>query len=1225
MSLMSRFKKILGGFAAIGVVIFCIVATAPGHQLLVGIANSTVSGLKVKLADGRLLSGTQIDIDYRSEQLVFNTQALKVSLEWFSCATLCLDISAEQLKVALSSTAQAVDEQSQKTAPISLPFSIGINDFNVAHIDVVYDQQGFNIEKLQSAVQLQESHLNVSKLLVEQVNLKLPETTEDKPQTIPSSLAGLALAPVVVPLDVTLEDLKVGEIQVVQGEQTTVVNELVLQGEVNSQQLKWHTLAAKAMGVSADSQGTISWSKAWQFQVDTLLDKDDNQLQIGMSGPLSDLKLEVTSRGAYPSELQGKIDLTQQNWPFDIKLVAHSWQLDELLQAPLEQLHIQQASMDLSGNVNDYSAKLALTGLTAPQTPINLTTQLQGTLSGVNISAARLQWEESISTLAAQLNWQQGITGKVDAQLSPLPINMFLSDYPNTALSANLSADFRVAGKQWQVDVNALKASGKLLGKDLTAHAQLSLDQHLQGQLNSLTLNYGPSNLRVSGKLGKALTLSGKIDVNHQHDALIPVDLISTGDVTISGAHNAPKVTANIDIKQFGFDNLTARNVKLEVQTNRATNWETDAQIKAQYIQYGASQVSNVHLSLDGDVTQHTLEIGTEGDLQASLSINGGWQKQQWQGVLKTAQLSYQQQMLTLLESAKIKVSQGFAHVDNHCWQLVSSKVCVAGKQDLIKGTGDAKVDVRQLLLKDINHWLADKAQLEGFAHGALSVAWQGGLLEKVNGQLQMQQLKVHSQHEGQTHTLPVENLTTQLSSNNQLATLDWQVNSSVLGRVEGLLEFPLLAKSTDSVRATIDIVHMSLSPLAPILSKNLKQSVKLAGNISGDITLSGDVRSPEVSGEVNISDIAFATPISPISLVSSTLGVKFDGKQGYLSGQLQGVQGGSLALDGFMVWTPQITARITAKGQDFLLSPEADVELAISPDITVDYSNEQASVVGKLLVPFGRIEIKDIPAGAVQVSEDQVIVDAQKERESRSPIAYSIDVDVLVGDDFRVKALGLDSYITGHLDVTKVPARAILASGELSLLEGRYRAFGQDLLIKTGQIGFNGALDKPYLNVRAIRNPEVTADGVEAGIELSGSISTPRFSIYSQPAMDQSQALVYLLNGEPLGEGESSNNAILTQLLLSQGLNRSENLVAKTGEKLGFSDVSLGARGSGDSTKVEVSGYLTPSVQVSYRVGVFDSLSEVAVRYRVFSKLYIEATSGLYDSVDLLYKFDWD
>jgi translocation and assembly module TamB len=236
------------------------------------------------------------------------------------------------------------------------------------------------------------------------------------------------------------------------------------------------------------------------------------------------------------------------------------------------------------------------------------------------------------------------------------------------------------------------------------------------------------------------------------------------------------------------------------------------------------------------------------------------------------------------------------------------------------------------------------------------------------------------------------------------------------------------------------------------------------------------------------------------------------------------------------------------------------------------------------------------------------------------------LDVDVIIEDDFRVKAVGLDSYISGQIDLTKQRTKALLASGEFSLREGKYQALGQDLQIQTGQIGFNGPLDKPYLNIRAIRNPAATANDVIAGVKLTGNISKPGLVIFTEPAMDQAHALAYLLNGQPLGEGQkSSNSSMLTQLILSQSIDRSKGFVSRVGQKLGFEDVNLSAKGSGESTKVEVSGYITPNIQVSYRMGVFESLNEFSVRYRVFSKLYIEASNGLYDSIDLLYQFDWD
>ncbi len=68
--------------------------------------------------------------------------------------------------------------------------------------------------------------------------------------------------------------------------------------------------------------------------------------------------------------------------------------------------------------------------------------------------------------------------------------------------------------------------------------------------------------------------------------------------------------------------------------------------------------------------------------------------------------------------------------------------------------------------------------------------------------------------------------------------------------------------------------------------------------------------------------------------------------------------------------------------------------------------------------------------------------------------------------------------------------------------------------------------------------------------------------------------------------------------------------------------DLSLDTSGSGGDEKVEVSGYILPGLQVKYGVGIFTSLPEFTVRYRLLQNLYLEAVSGADNAVDLLYQF---
>jgi translocation and assembly module TamB len=190
-------------------------------------------------------------------------------------------------------------------------------------------------------------------------------------------------------------------------------------------------------------------------------------------------------------------------------------------------------------------------------------------------------------------------------------------------------------------------------------------------------------------------------------------------------------------------------------------------------------------------------------------------------------------------------------------------------------------------------------------------------------------------------------------------------------------------------------------------------------------------------------------------------------------------------------------------------------------------------------------------------------------------------------------------------------------------LVNGRYQAYGQNLIIREGDILFNSSLDRPFLNIEAVRDPNLTVNGVIAGLRVEGAAQNPVISVFSEPNMEQQQILSYMLTGQGIGESSGdTQDTILTNALLSLGLGQSENLISKVGNKLGFEDVNLDTSGQGDSTQLSLTGTIAPGVQLRYGVGVFDSISEVAIRYELIPKLYIEAVSGVSNAIDIYYQF---
>ncbi|MGU3240682.1 translocation/assembly module TamB domain-containing protein [Photobacterium damselae subsp. piscicida] len=183
----------------------------------------------------------------------------------------------------------------------------------------------------------------------------------------------------------------------------------------------------------------------------------------------------------------------------------------------------------------------------------------------------------------------------------------------------------------------------------------------------------------------------------------------------------------------------------------------------------------------------------------------------------------------------------------------------------------------------------------------------------------------------------------------------------------------------------------------------------------------------------------------------------------------------------------------------------------------------------------------------------------------------------------------------------------------------------GQELQIRKGQIIFNGPADQPYIAFEAIRDPDNIEDDVIAGVRVTGSADAPKVEIFSDPAMPQQNALSYILTGRNLDSEDADNGNAMTTALIGMGLAQSGQLVGDIGEAVGVKDLSLSTAGSGDDSQVQISGYIAPGLQVKYGVGIFNSIGEFTVRYRLMKDLYVEAVSGLDSAVDVLYQFEFN
>ena len=412
-------------------------------------------------------------------------------------------------------------------------------------------------------------------------------------------------------------------------------------------------------------------------------------------------------------------------------------------------------------------------------------------------------------------------------------------------------------------------------------------------------------------------------------------------------------------------------------------------------------------------------------------------------------------------------------------------------------------------------------------------------------------------------------------------------------------------------------------------LNPFINAEATLAGDLTADIGIGSALNDPTLTGRAGIEGFRVETALATLKMEPSPLTIDFRGHESVLKGDII-TRASHLSLDGHAAWeggreVPKITALDAhVKGDKIVVGLPSYGSVTVSPDITADFDGKRMKVTGGVGVPGAELNINTLPPSAVGPSEDLVLLneDLEPETKSKSPVPLFMQVFVDLGPDVNVNVFNLTANLAGRLQVNQ-GTTGLAVAGEIRIPEGRFKAYGQDLNITEGRITFAGPPDKPYVNIKAIRNPDVTEDGVTAGLTVEGPASAPEVKVFSDPAMSQAEALSYLLRGQAIGASDG-DSGLLASAVLGFGLSQTSQVLDKIGKAVGLRALSVDAVGNGDNTKVVVSATLLPGLEFKYGVGLFDSLMTFTLRYRLFNRMYLEAVTGAAQSLDMLYRFSW-
>ena len=228
------------------------------------------------------------------------------------------------------------------------------------------------------------------------------------------------------------------------------------------------------------------------------------------------------------------------------------------------------------------------------------------------------------------------------------------------------------------------------------------------------------------------------------------------------------------------------------------------------------------------------------------------------------------------------------------------------------------------------------------------------------------------------------------------------------------------------------------------------------------------------------------------------------------------------------------------------------------------------------------------------------------------------------LGDEVSVDAFGLKTRLVGAITATEAPGKETTAKGELEIKDGTFKAYGQNLQIQEGRILFaGGPISQPGFDLKAVRN--ITSE-IQVGVQARGAVNKPQFSLFSNPAMTETEQLSYLVLGRPLAASSPSENSAMRRAAMALGVAGGQLLTDKFGSKLGVDQIEIGSelRETGEQASLVVGKYLSPKLFVSYGIGLFEPVSTLRLNYSISKnlKLVTESTESK-SAGDVVFTFE--
>jgi translocation and assembly module TamB len=839
--------------------------------------------------------------------------------------------------------------------------------------------------------------------------------------------------------------------------------------------------------------------------------------------------------------------------------------------------------------------------------PIPLRIEAQLAKNRLIVRTADLQALDGQASVSGEVVWAPGQSWSVAGNAAGINPGKVRADLPGQ-LNFGFSAAGQGFGSDQDFSIELKGIAGRLRGLPARGGGKLAR-RGKAWEFSAVRVGLGKTDVALDGKIADELALKFTVDATDM-SLLAPE---SRGELhahgTLGGTRRVPALTLSAHGKGIHHQGMTLDSIDAEVDLDMGAARRSKIDLHARNFTYQERKLTALDLTLDGTTASHVMRLEAKAvGLAVQLQATGGVTHGIWQGQLTGFNVDGSESLHLALESPiAMLASADHVHIDKLCVHGQPGRMCLDG--DWTRAHWSGELAAQDLPMSTLTAGLTPSIEYRGRL--SVSASASGGGTQPLLGSLRADLVDAKLSHHTPAGKIELIQLGTGLVTINATrASIASEVtfDAGDVGTIKGRASVARTTLQWQSMPLEGEI-HAHTAELGYV-TLYFPQVDKAAGQLDVNLALSGTLGTPLIEGSIKLSNTELDFYQINLSLRQTELEASLHANALDFSGSAH-IGQGTLSAKGALAWRDSLPyGQFHMEGTELRVADIPEAQIDASPNLDFTIKGRQISVAGNVKVPYAKIVPADL-TGAVRTSSDEVIVGAEPDDPNKR-FEVTSDVTLALGDKVSIDTLGLKARLTGSVAVHSGADNITTGTGELSVEDGKYSAYGRQLDIQRGRLIFiGGIIEDPGIDIRAVKVfPDVTA-----GINVRGSLRQPRISYFSDPSLTQSQILSLLLAGGSLESVQNRNNSAASQMIAQGGA----ILAQQFGSKVGIQDVGLESDLTNDTSLV-LGRYLSPRLYISYGVSLTQQLNTVKLRYSLSDRWTIKTEAGQARGADLVY-----